>query len=336
MKRLLLALILAIVLSLGVITPPSFVKADPSPVYQLIIQDPDEVAGVNSHDLKEIYAAVDETSLYLMGVTYENWIDPQDVLFLIFLDVDQDTSTGGTDARLGYPEGVHGIGADYVAFVGEWLFMWEWNNTRNWWDYETPIDYSSTNMPNNTNTFEIVINLSDIGYPAAIDIVGVGVSFITSWDYAPDVGYVTYPSTDNFVTGGGTIKANSKKKALTFAGTVGYVEGVGPVGQFQIVDHIAKESWHCSNDFDSLYFSGDPIVGSPGPSSSHNTATFTATFVSNRGNEKTVTIRIVDVAESGAGEDIIGYWDPVLKDWIECWTIDGGNFQVHDVEPSAP
>jgi len=64
--------ILAVVFSLGVVAPPGFVKAGTNPDYQLIIQDPNEALD-DGLDLKDIYAAVDETSLYIKGVTYGDW-----------------------------------------------------------------------------------------------------------------------------------------------------------------------------------------------------------------------------------------------------------------------
>ncbi len=128
---------------------------------------------------------------------------------------------------------------------------------------------------------------------------------------------------ENFVTGGGKINGNGKKAALTFAGTVGVLEDLGIVGQFQVVDHTGKgsEAWHCNNNFTYLNFSGPSTTSPP---ASHNTAEFTGTFTSNRGSPPvTVTITIHDLGEPGAGVDTITFDGITL-------TIDGGNFQVHD------
>jgi hypothetical protein len=133
---------------------------------------------------------------------------------------------------------------------------------------------------------------------------------------------------ENFVTGGGNIKG-SKTTTWTFAGNVGYLPDGTIVGQFQIVDHASKVSWHCHNAFTSLVFSGDPIVGPPGPSASHSIATFTGTFTSNKGGTATLTVVITDVYEPGKDNDTI-----VVSGTFGFSgnPISGGNFQVHDIE----
>jgi len=139
---------------------------------------------------------------------------------------------------------------------------------------------------------------------------------------------------ENFVTGGGKINMSTfnqngggKKAAFTFGGTVGVLATEGIVGQFQIVDHTAKGavSWHCNNDFSFLNFEGDSAES---PEASHDTAIFEGDFTSNRGGMETLLLKIIDNGEPGAGVDIFSTYDGV---WYE-WTIDGGNFQVHNIE----
>jgi len=150
---------------------------------------------------------------------------------------------------------------------------------------------------------------------------------------ADTVAAAYYQELENFVTGGGkinmsTLGLSGKKVALTFGWTVGVLEGVGIVGQFQIVDHIGgrAEAWHCNNDFSYLFFWGSAAES---PVASHDTATFTGTFTSNRGSPPLeVTITIQDLGEPGAGVDTIS---DVFPFPIHL-TIDGGNFQVHDIE----
>ena len=147
---------------------------------------------------------------------------------------------------------------------------------------------------------------------------------------------VTYYVLENFVTGGGKINMSTlvlnggKKAALTFAGTIGVLEGEGIVGQFQIVDHTGfirkgAVSWHCNNDFSLLNFEGEPAES---PETTHDTAIFEGDFVSNLGDTETLKFRIIDNGEPGAGVDTFSIW--LFDDWLE-WTIDGGNFQVHDI-----
>jgi len=156
---------------------------------------------------------------------------------------------------------------------------------------------------------------------------------VTATDCAGNEGSdsVTYYVLENFVTGGGNIK-DGKKVALTFAGTVGVIEDVFTVGQFQIVDHIGlfydgkgAESWHCNN-FTYLVFSGESAES---PAATNNTAIFEGEFTSNRGGTEMLKLRIVDNDEPGAGVDTFSIW--FFDDWV-VWTIDGGNFQVHDIE----
>ncbi len=182
---------MVLVLSVGMMVVPGSVKADPSPDYRRIIVDPNEGSIPDAKDLEEIYAAFENDTLYFKVVTYQDWNDPlSDIDVGIFLDVDQDAGTGGTDATLGYPEGVHGIGADYVAVVGyEGVAVWPWVGPG--WGSGSTIDYAYTDVQNNTNTFEIGIDCSDIGSPAAIDIVAVSAGGEV-WDYAPDEDYVSY------------------------------------------------------------------------------------------------------------------------------------------------
>jgi fibro-slime domain-containing protein len=134
-----------------------------------------------------------------------------------------------------------------------------------------------------------------------------------------------YEQINNFVTGGGNIKSG-RKVIWTFGGNVG-VMGSDIVGQFEIVDHTNKISWHCHNDFSFLDFTGDPIVGPPGPSASHNTATFVGHFTSNKGGEADLTIIITDFFEPGAGNDTIVVTGDVS---FSGNPISGGNFQIHE------
>jgi len=164
------------------------------------------------------------------------------------------------------------------------------------------------------------------GYSAA---PGEQTVTVTATDCAGNVGSdsVTYYVLENFVTGGGKINIpGGKKAAWTFAGTVGNLEE-GSVGQFQIVDHINKIAYHCSNNFSYLVFSGGAAQS---PIASHNTAEFTGTFTNNRDtNTVDITVIIQDLGEPGAGTDKIEISGDISVSPI---IISGGNFQVHNIE----
>jgi len=163
---------------------------------------------------------------------------------------------------------------------------------------------------------------------------------VTATDCAGNEGSdsVTYYVLENFVTGGGqinmsTLGLNGKKAGLTFGGTVGVIEDVFTVGQFQIVDHTGlfyegkgAVSWHCNN-FTYLEFSGDPAES---PEASHDTAIFEGDFTSNRGGILTIRLKIIDNGEPGAGVDIFSILSP--SEYSFEYEIDGGNFQVHEIE----
>jgi hypothetical protein len=135
----------------------------------------------------------------------------------------------------------------------------------------------------------------------------------------------------NFVTGGGNIKGG-RKVAWTFGGNVGFLTDWTIVGQFEIVDHANKVSWHCHDAFDSLIFWGD-ATDSPPASVDH--AQFIGTFTSNKGGSKYLRVTIWDDQEPGRDFDWITV--EVSTDGGATWTtwfsgnpISGGNFQIHE------
>lgn len=143
-----------------------------------------------------------------------------------------------------------------------------------------------------------------------------------------------------FVTGGGNIKEvttnpNGKeieKVIFTFGGNVGLFEDGTVHGQFQVVDHEGKESWHCHDNFDSLISWGDPTESPPAPV---DHAQFIGTFTSNKGNSAYARVTIWDDQEPGRDYDWITV--EVSLDggttWIPGFSgnpISGGNLQVHD------
>lgn len=126
----------------------------------------------------------------------------------------------------------------------------------------------------------------------------------------------------NFVTGGGIIKSG-KKVIMNFGGTVGRTDAGVIVGNYHIVDHVAKKSCHFK-DITSLVFSGSTTTS---PVSSLNIATFTANGTCNNGDTPSITVVIKDVAEPGKGSDTVNITGSLTTGGTKV--ISGGNIQVH-------
>ena len=129
-----------------------------------------------------------------------------------------------------------------------------------------------------------------------------------------------------FVTGGGNIKVD-KTVRWTFSGVVGVAEGIGLVGNFQIIDHLNNNV--CRFDsFDSLKFDGPAATS---PAATHNKAEFSGPVTcSNEGGPVELTVIIEDLCESGvkgAKMDKIKINGLGITEQV----ISGGNFQVHDI-----
>lgn len=141
------------------------------------------------------------------------------------------------------------------------------------------------------------------------------------------IAQVRYDSYAGWVTGGGKINRESGRKAAwTFGGNTKWDEDGYMIGQFQIVDHENKVSYHLDT-VNSLSFSGGSTES---PYADHNTATIEASGYDKEGNPVSVTIVIEDIQEPGNGYDTIDVSGDIDFDG----TIDGGNFQIHPPEMS--
>ncbi|MFC1846539.1 hypothetical protein ACFLYS_00560 [Chloroflexota bacterium] len=145
---------------------------------------------------------------------------------------------------------------------------------------------------------------------------------------------------DNWLSGGGHIKSevlnnrgksSTSKVIYTFGGTVACLEDGVIWGQFQVTDHMTKESWHCHNDFFRLVFYGGDTLSPP---ASNDTAQFVGMFTSNKGGQRLVHITIWDDQEPGSGYDHISvkYSEDGGTSWIPWFSdyISGGNLQIHE------
>jgi hypothetical protein len=219
---------------------------------------------------------------------------------------------------------------DVVGNVGSASVTYTVDNTAPVVDITAPVGgvfYAPGTVP--TGTFTVVeANPYTVVESGWSNDMGMHTYTVTATDAAGNVGFdsVIYYVSESFVTGGGNIKPG-KQVTWTFAGNVGFVEDVGIVGQFQIVDHISKIAYHL-NSFSSLSFS-DTAAPAESPVATHDTATFIGSGTDNAGNPVTFTVIIQDLGEPGKLVDNIQVTGPLT---FALQVISGGNFQVHDME----
>ncbi len=133
--------------------------------------------------------------------------------------------------------------------------------------------------------------------------------------------------------------SNTNKPAWSFAGTVGVLQDIGIVGQFQIVNHTSptRAAYHL-NSFSQLtsYDSPEGEAPAESPYARHDTVLFLGSGTDNDGNPVTIRVGIKDLGEPGVGVDIIfvNIGDDGTFE-VPRIAIDGGNFQVHQL-PYTP
>jgi thermitase len=165
---------------LYVITPP------PETNWMLLATDLDEGMGTN---LKSIYGQVYSDIIYFKVEYHRPWTTINDIDTGIFIDADQDASTGLPDKT--YPGQDTGIGADYVIVVGwEATEMWKWDPVAGMWDTRNPISLAYLEAPENSNAFVVGVFFASV---ETVGIIDCAVADIPSnWDWMPDSGYFTW------------------------------------------------------------------------------------------------------------------------------------------------
>ncbi|MCK4353476.1 carboxypeptidase regulatory-like domain-containing protein [candidate division WOR-3 bacterium] len=175
---------------------PTGTLSPPSGTWELLLEDPDEPE--NTYDLHELYAQHSTDELYFKITTYQPWTDPDnDILAVIYLDTDQDSSTGYNSS---YGYNMNDIGAEYAILFGiGYSDLWKWNSVSEEFEYYGPLSY--LNLPWNSDSAEAGVFISDIsGYKTALNPIDILTEFYDLYsyyiDYAPDstCGHVTYPS----------------------------------------------------------------------------------------------------------------------------------------------
>ncbi|MEM3616535.1 MAG: LamG domain-containing protein [Candidatus Bathyarchaeia archaeon] len=157
----------------------------PSGNWILLVTDPDEGVGTS---LMAVYGQLYSSVIYFRVEHWRLWTTITDTDNGIFIDADQNPSTGLPDGY--YPGQNTGIGADYLIVVGyEATAMWRWDPVTNWWDTANPISLAYLDAPDYTNVFVVGVYLSDIQTSGSIN--GAVCDIPSGWDWMPDTGHFT-------------------------------------------------------------------------------------------------------------------------------------------------
>jgi len=160
------------------------------PDWTLLVEDEDDTASL---DISEVLVKNGDETLDFRIQMNGGWQDPHDwqsgLNCAIFLDVDQNTSTGlSVDDDVWYA--VNDIGPDYALFIGwEGDSLYAWNDHSDVWVAVSYLDDLS--LEHDDNHFEVSVSLADIGDPASIDIVAANIDAshqAVNNDWAPNVG----------------------------------------------------------------------------------------------------------------------------------------------------
>jgi thermitase len=163
-----------------VVAPP------PEANWILLATDPDEGVGTS---LKAIYGQLYSDIIYFKVEHYRPWTTINDIDTAIFIDADQDPSTGLPDGF--YPGQNTGIGADYVIVVGlQATKMWKWDPIAEGWDIGNPISLAYLDAPDGSNVFVVGVYLASVETGGILDCA-VG-DVVSGWDWMPDAGYFTW------------------------------------------------------------------------------------------------------------------------------------------------
>lgn len=163
-----------------VVAPP------PEAFWILLATDPDEGVGTS---LKAIYGQLYSNIIYFKVEHYRPWTTINDIDTGIFIDADQDPSTGLPDGF--YPGQNTGIGADYVILVGwQATAMWKWDPIAEWWDLGNPISLAYLDAPDGSNVFVVGVVLASVETAGILDCAVSDV--VSDWDWMPDAGYFTW------------------------------------------------------------------------------------------------------------------------------------------------
>jgi hypothetical protein len=152
-----------------------------------------------SRDLNKVYVKSSSTSLEFRVKVNGVWNDPRSINgginCAIFLDTDRNSNTGLKPDKSYWLYQVNDIGPDYAVIVGiEGDSLWRWDSNKKDWKNLTAPKYLK--IETDSDSFEVGINVQDIGSPSLIDIVVSNITYIepdTSYrDWLPNTGHITY------------------------------------------------------------------------------------------------------------------------------------------------
>jgi len=165
---------------LYVTTPP------PETNWMLLETDPDEGVGTN---LESIYGQVHSDIVYFKVGHHRSWTTINDIDTAIFIDADQDASTGLPDET--YPYQDTDIGADYVIVVGwEATEMWKWDPITGMWDISDPIPLAYLEAPENSDVFVVGVFFVSLETSGIVDCAVADIP--SNWDWMPNSGFFTW------------------------------------------------------------------------------------------------------------------------------------------------
>ena len=157
----------------------------PKQDFILLATDPDEGVGLN---LKAISGLLYSGILWFAVEFYRDWATIEDYNVGIFIDTDQDPTTGCPDGT--YPGQNTGIGADYLILVGyEGCMILRWDPGLGDFDWYNPIPLAGLDALS-FHEFVVGVYPSDIGNPKVLD--GAVCDVPSDFDWMPDAGHFTF------------------------------------------------------------------------------------------------------------------------------------------------
>jgi hypothetical protein len=169
--------------SVGTIPP----KDQPPEDWTLLGTDPDEGDGYN---IEAVYAQLHSDILYFKVDHYRSWTSPDLLSELIFVDADLSSTTGESELIGQWTC----MGIDYaIALTAAiWNATYPWNPGLGDFDWSDPTPLAYLDLPSDTDTYVVGVNLSDLENPAALHCAVLEQE--GAFDFAPLCGHYALPA----------------------------------------------------------------------------------------------------------------------------------------------